>query len=44
MKLFAAWVAVALASLAGGDAAAEEYPSRAIHIVTAVSVGGTVRS
>jgi tripartite-type tricarboxylate transporter receptor subunit TctC len=41
MKLFAASLAVALASIAGGNAAAEDYPSKAVRIVTANSVGGT---
>jgi tripartite-type tricarboxylate transporter receptor subunit TctC len=42
MKLLAAWLAIALASIVAlGAAAAEEYPSRAIRIITAVSVGGT---
>lgn len=41
MKLFAAWLAIALASMAGGNAAAEDYPSKAVRIITANSVGGT---
>lgn len=41
MKLFAALFAIALASLASGGAAAEDYPSKAIRIITANSVGGT---
>lgn len=40
MKLLAAWLAIALLSTVA-PAAAEDYPSKAIRIITAVSVGGT---
>jgi tripartite-type tricarboxylate transporter receptor subunit TctC len=40
MKLLAAWLAIALLSTVA-LAAAEDYPSKAIRIITAVSVGGT---
>ena len=40
MKLLAAWLAFALLSTVA-PAAAEDYPSKAIRIITAVSVGGT---
>ena len=41
MKLSVAWLAIALAGTAGGSAAAEDYPSKAVRIITANSVGGT---
>lgn len=41
MKLFGAWLAIAFASVVTNGAVAEDYPTKAVRIITANSVGGT---